>query len=198
MKKHTLFAAATGFIMALGSCSKEKMALNEEQASAANTEMTEPEPPSVAYHASLPGTVTVPILAGQNIPVGNLTISNDQYLLYVTYEMTGDYQLSTTHLYAGSREELPDNNAGNPIPGRFHYKTNHNPAVSTYTYTIPLSGLNANCYIIAAHCVVTARDANGNMVFNETGWSQGTAINPGGNWAMYTDYCTYFSDNGGD
>jgi hypothetical protein len=199
MKNQFSFLLGFVFLFALASCKKEQLALETVPATnAAAPAAAEANSPGSTASAALPGSYTVPIYAGQTIPVGTLTISNDLSNVYVTYEMTGDYKLRKTHLYAGSLENLPVSGGGNAVPGRFPYKTTHNPAVAVYTYTIPLSDFVSNCFVVAAHCEVIATNAGGTITFSQTGWSDGPQVNPGGNWATYTDYCTYFNDNGGD
>lgn len=129
-------------------------------------------------------TVQFDMFGGQAIPVGTLDVTNDATNLYVTYTYTGGWSAEETHLYVGAASGLPKNGANTPVPGQFPYKTTHNPTVTSYTYTIPLSGLDP-CFIIAAHG--SAVNANGGQ---ETTWSYGTAF-PGTNrWGWYSDYCT--------
>ncbi len=82
--------------------------------------------------------------AGQDINAGTVTVWNDGQNLYVKYDVTGDWCITETHLWAGTQPNYPGydrrkNNA--PIPGHFPYKSSHDPCVKTYTYAIPLSGL---------------------------------------------------------
>lgn len=102
----------------------------------------------------------VPLLAGQDIEVGNVTVSNDGDNLYVQYNITEEgWCLTETHVHvATSLEGIPQKN-GNPIPGQFEYNGEHD-CVTEYTYEIPLTredGTNwddGTNLVIAAHAVV--------------------------------------------
>ena len=97
--------------------------------------------------------------------------------------------MTQTHLYVGSCAGVTVNSQGNPIPGHFPYASTNNNE-TTYTYTIPISSLGGSCGCIAAHAVVSQIGANGNVIQTQTGWGNGTRINPsGGNWGMKFEYC---------
>ncbi len=99
---------------------------------------------------------TYPLYAGQDILVGELIVSNDTENLSVTFNMTGDYCMTETHLQVGDLEEV-QTKKGNPIPGQFEYSMDHD-CVYEYTYPpIPLDGLAAGDPVdIAAHASVKA------------------------------------------
>lgn len=130
----------------------------------------------------------VKLIAGQHIEVGSVTVGNDATNLYVTFTTTGNWKLSETHVHvATSLADIPQRN-GNPVPGRFDYGMDHNPMVTTYTYTIPLGAWSPGTELyIAAHAVVNRVDEHGNVLQRETGWGQGPGF-PGRNWAMYFKY----------
>jgi hypothetical protein len=131
----------------------------------------------------------VALMAGQTINSGTVTVSNDADYIYVTYTATNGWLITQTHLYAGACALVPVNNAGNPSPGQFPYKTTHNYATS-YTYQIPI-GTIGNCGCIAAHAVVVKLGTSGQIIEQQTGWGNGVRINPnGGNWGMKFEYCT--------
>lgn len=137
----------------------------------------------------LPTVVT--LIAGQSINAGTVTVSNDADYVYVTYSTANGYHLTQTHLYVGDCALIPVTNAGNPIPGQFPYSGTHNNADS-YTYQVPLSAFGTGtCGCIAAHAVVVKLNAAGQVIDTQTGWGNGTRINPnGGNWGMSFGYCT--------
>jgi len=132
--------------------------------------------------------VTYTIFGGQNIEVGQLVVNNDADNLYVTYRLNGCWQLAETHLYVGAASGIPVNRSNVPVPGQFPHSNEHADGTTSYTYTIPLSGLPA-CYAIAAHSSVVCMD-NGNEVQQETGWSFGTAFPNSNRWGWYSEYCT--------
>jgi hypothetical protein len=134
--------------------------------------------------------VETPLMAGQAVNVGSVSVWNDATNVYVSYYTTGDYRIRKTHLYVGACSSIPTNNAGNPRIGQFPYQVSHGTTgISEYVYTIPRSSLPAGCLCIAAHAEVVAYDAAGSLVFSETGWGFGEEINDGGSWAMKFNYC---------
>lgn len=132
---------------------------------------------------------TVPLMAGQSIQAGTVTIANDDDFIYVTYTTTGGWVLTKTHLFVGACTAIPVNNGGNAVPGQFPYKTTHSN-VTSYTYTLPVSAIGINvCGCMAAHANVKKLSPNGQTLGSETGWGQGDLINAQGNWAMKVSYC---------
>ena len=136
----------------------------------------------------LPTVVT--LFAGQTIDAGNITVTNDASFIYVTYNTANGYVLTQTHLYVGDCALIPVNKPGNPIPGQFPYITTHSN-VTSYTYQIPILAIPVgSCGCIAAHAVVVKLDAAGQVVDQQTGWGNGTVINPTGQWGMKFSYCS--------
>ncbi len=106
------------------------------------------------------------------------------------YSTANGYMLTQTHLFAGNCSNIPVNNQGNPVPGRFPYKSTHNN-ITSYTYEIPISAIPAgNCGCIAAHAVVVKRNEAGNIIDEQTAWGSGYRISPQGNWGMAFAYCS--------
>jgi hypothetical protein len=142
----------------------------------------------------MPGGCTptvVTLIAGQTINSGSVSVTNDADYIYVTYTTANGFLLTQTHLYVGDCALVPVNGQGNPVPGHFPYSSTHNN-ITTYTYQVPISTIGlGNCGCIAAHAVVVRLGASGQVIETQTGWGNGTRINPnGGNWGMKFDYCT--------
>jgi hypothetical protein len=131
------------------------------------------------------------LYAGQNIDVGKVYISNDEWYLYITYGLSHDLVLLESHVaVADSLEGVPLTKKGNPIPGQFPYKLDHDPPVSEYTYAIDLMEIDVDIgdtIGIAAHAVVAKLDAHGYIIAEETAWG-GCRDFPGKNWARYMVY----------
>lgn len=146
------------------------------------------------------GTTVTDFLAGQHILAGNITVTNDQTNLYVTYTTTGSWQLQETHLYVGSFEGLPKTSTGNPKIGNFPYKDSLSAGETTYTYTVPLSSLGDDqCFVIAAHASVVQLGPDGEVTQQQTAWGAGNQFNESGSWATYSVYCLCDGDgDGGD
>ena len=124
-----------------------------------------------------------PLIAGQNIPVGDVSIWNNDENLYVKYQTNRPWHMRETHLYIGTT--LPPS----PIsPGRFPYKHEDLNLVLEDTYTISLAelGIQPEDWVyIMAHAVV-ANIATGE---SETAWKEGMPVDqPGHGWAMYNTY----------
>lgn len=148
-------------------------------------------------------TVTVPLYAGQYLEAGYMTyvITEDPLdeggysntaVFIATYHLENGWEMSESHLYAGGLEELPVNKPGAPKVGRFNYKTDHDPAVTEFTYTIPVTDLPAydasaddnfiGGFVVAAHCVVS------NPQFGtETGWADGGTSFSDKGWGSYLE-----------
>ena len=128
-------------------------------------------------------TMEITLIAGQHIPAGSVIIENDEQYLYVTYQTDGDWLITETHLDVATRpEDLKQTSKGNAIPGRFAYKSEHDPGVTTVTHTIDLSTWPSGTDLyLAAHSVVVSTAGS------ETAWGEGMDF-PGNNWAMYFSY----------
>ena len=103
----------------------------------------------------------VELCAGQDIPMGNVVVTNDEETLYVTFNTFGDWRLEETHVAVG---DIPMNRAGNPVPGRFPYACDEfEPMAQTCTATIPLNGLFCvgETYTVAAHAAVVEVGGDG-------------------------------------
>ena len=114
--------------------------------------------------------------AGQTINVGTLTVEVIGTDLVVTFETTGGWYLTETHLYVGT--SIPTKSA----PGQFPYKHDNLGGVTSDSYTIPLADIGTGWRVFAAHAVVE----NQCECLEETAWGNGCEkIRPGKNWAMY-------------
>ena len=106
----------------------------------------------------LSGLAGTDLVAGGGNPksamdVGNVDVWNDGDYLYVQYVTSGGWCLTETHLHvATSMEAIPQRN-GNPVPGQFDYKAEHD-CITQYPYTIPLNWDPCTNVYIAAHAVV--------------------------------------------
>ncbi|MRR11793.1 hypothetical protein EG835_04850, partial [bacterium] len=126
-----------------------------------------PDPITVGAGCDL--TTIAIFWAGQNFEAGTVSASNDADNIYVTFTTTGGWTMGLTHLYVGL---VPP---ASYAPGSFPYQTTHDPAVTSYTYTIALADLGAvagDTIYIAAHAEVS----NGEQ--SETAWA-GTGQWPG-------------------
>jgi len=101
------------------------------------------------------GPSVIPLYAGKDIPVGTVTVLNDDEDLYVTYNTIDGWVMTETHLaVADSLNGIPQTKKGNPIPGKFEHSMEHDPTVTEYTYMISLEWAVDTELIIAAHAAV--------------------------------------------
>jgi len=117
--------------------------------------------PYIAENYSESEPFTTDLIAGKNTKVGEIRVWNDDEYLYVKYIITATedgWSLVETHLaVAKDLNDIPHTKRCNPIPGKFPYKTYHDPPTVGYTYVIPLSDIDASVgdeLYIAAHAVV--------------------------------------------
>jgi hypothetical protein len=115
------------------------------------------------------------LIAGKHIYTGQVLYSNDEENMYVEYITTDGWGLNELHLYVGSFDGLPTNKPGVPIPGHFPYKKGHLGGLTSYTFTIPLTELDANsngCYTVVAHAVVYKSENSCKCNKRETAWAK--------------------------
>jgi len=128
----------------------------------------------------------VDLLAGQNINVGTVTVTNDAGNLYVEYKITDpNWCISETHVHVGdSLDDFPlAGKQKNPVPGQFDYSMKHDPCVTEYTVTIPISADWGTTLKIAAHAVVEKCEVESFSFVPELTWQRssevGVAVYPG-------------------
>lgn len=109
---------------------------------------------------------TFDIIAGQHYDAGDIVVWNCTSYVIVEIHTAEGWTMSESHVaIADNCAELPRNPKGHLVPGNFPYQTVHDPAVTDYTYYIPLGDWEpGDTVALAVHVVV----ANGEQ--EETGW----------------------------
>ncbi len=120
---------------------------------------------------------TFTLYGGQDIEAGTVTLETTETDLIVTYQTIDDWQLGTTHLYAGSEEGIPTTGNGNPQIGQFPYSQEVELDSLGYpieptdivVYTIPLSEIETTtvedttvtevCTYLKGDCETTSWEA---------------------------------------
>jgi len=105
---------------------------------------------------------TFTLLAGKTINVGNVVVANDLNFLYITYNTTGDWDLSEVHLYVLNYE--PEERL---TPGQAPFTSGSLPdGTNTYTFTLPLSEtlLCGSSIWLQAHAAVNTETAYGGTI----------------------------------
>lgn len=102
-----------------------------------------------------------PLLAGQDMEVGTVKVSNDGEYLYVEYVLNEaaldeGWCITETHTHAGAElSDFPLNKGGNPQVGLFDFNMTHEPCVEEHEEVIPMEGFESgDDILIAAHAVV--------------------------------------------
>tara|TARA_R110002073_G_scaffold72537_1_gene177208 strand:- start:190302 stop:191405 length:1104 start_codon:yes stop_codon:yes gene_type:complete len=136
--------------------------------------------------ASCSDVMTYPLIAGQHINVGTVTVSNNDDTLFVTYNTTGDWFLTETHLFVGADSDIPYSGGGNPQFGHFPYHGDHG-SVQSFTFAVSLADLD-DCFSVVPHAAVD-KIVNGQAVQGETAFGCGDKEFPGNRWGCYFEYC---------
>lgn len=139
----------------------------------------------------------IALLAGQDMEVGTVTVTNDGDQLCVTYALNDEavadgWLIYETHLAVGaSLDEIPQTNGNrwgtNPIPGLFPYGDDQLDGVEEWTQWIDIAedwGWGDDLFI-AAHAVIEKMD---DTTYAETAWGEGDRFNTRGNWGMWFMY----------
>lgn len=114
-------------------------------------------------------TASTNLIAGQHTVIGKVTASTDGTHLTVIYELNQpNWGITETHLSVkGEWTEIPQTRTGNPIPGQFEYKNDHNKIIGYRYDNIDVSAWSQ--VSIAAHCkVVYLTGGNPNPLPNLT------------------------------
>lgn len=136
--------------------------------------------------------------------IGTVTVANDAFYLYLTYNLTGNWYIGDAHSYAGRETSIPKNSEGNPVYGQFPGKQhiNYCDMRQTFSFRVLLSSIfsdnNALCstneqYFIAMRASVkqfsNATDCA--MGIEQAAWGAPFLINPGNSneWATALYYC---------
>ena len=159
----------------LWSCSNEQVtAIDEEQAA------------TTRYCNQ---TDVVDFIAGQNLDVGDIIITQDNDFLTIKIDMSGGWKLDEYHIYVGVESEIPLNKKGNPRIGHFPY-SEYLGGWGAYTIHIPISEIGFIPIIISVHGVVSKSNNE------ETAWGQGIPFD-GDAWGMYFEYVIEDCSGGG-
>lgn len=140
------------------------------------------------------GEKVVDLIAGQNMVVGTVTVTNDDENVCVTYELNSQavkdgWRIYETHIYVGDcsfegvltkpNRQLGEPFQANPIPGAFPYGKDDLNGVTSYTECISFEELEFGIcdeVCVAAHAVVkrsTRNAANATIYGNIGGYEEG-------------------------
>ncbi len=151
-----------------------------------------PAAPDFALRVGEGNAYCTELMAGQSTDAGSVCATVDGDFLQVTYATADGWELTETHLWAGTQwSQMPQTRTGNPKIGNFPYNSGSLSGATTYTVSIDLRefGLNSSMtacqavnLFIAAHAAV--RKGNGDGTYQtETAWGDGVSLVARGSWA---------------
>lgn len=150
------------------------------------------------------GTRSYVLYAGQNIDAGSVSVQITAQNLVVTYQTTGLWKLGSAALWVGTTSTgYPQTKTGNPVPGKFPYKSGTLTNATSYQFIVSLATLGFTCphanaiYFMMAHADLYRTNYDGS-ISRETGWSDGDRVVERGNWATMSSFeLTCDCDDGG-
>ncbi|HSM05878.1 MAG TPA: hypothetical protein VK858_14770, partial [Longimicrobiales bacterium] len=141
--------------------------------------------PGADASAACSPVLTVPLLAdGGAFEVGSVRVANDEADVYVTFETTDGWEITTSHLFVGDEgDRLPVTGGGTPRVGRFPWASNHVEGTTSYTYAVSRADFDAaDLLTVAAHADVRRGDQM------EGAWADGDPIGSDRSWATAFSY----------
>lgn len=185
------------------SCSKSKLPENPEvPVSESPTSLFEALYTShgISYLGS---TYTSDFKIKDGSSIGTVVVGNDGLYLYLTYNLSENWYITSVQSYAGPEMLIPVTSNGNPEPNKFPARNTYNicDLIRTMTFRVPLSSItadpggqcNSEQYFIAMKATVQNIGDNDdcNSGINQDAWAAPVVINPGNSneWAMAFYYC---------
>ena len=147
---------------------------------------------SVKAAGPVQDVVSYPLKASQIYTVGTVTVWHDDDTLYIKYETTNGWTLTSTAAAVAADLSGFPKNGNNPAPGQFPYQDAQLPPGTTVkVYTINLNVLNLDHMVIATHANVSrfrfGKDYDIDFVNEMSAWA-GDQQFPGANWSLYFAY----------
>ncbi len=149
---------------------------------------------TVAAQGHIQATLITTRDGTQEDAAGFVRVWNDAENIYVRYWMRAGHCLLESHLHlATDLDDIPQG-PGGAIPGQFEYQTKHDPCVTNFVYTIPLTdigdeGVGArDTVFIAAQAVVRLPDGTVETAWGVNCGNLDAQQFPGANWSAYIKY----------
>ncbi len=128
---------------------------------------------------------SVRLLAGQNIDVGDVTVTSDATHLYVTYHVDAGWCMEESHFAVATQpSDLPQTKKGNAIPGRFLFGESYSPCETGDVALPPIALADIEGFAEGAALYFAAHAAVRSDTGSESAWGEGVGF-PGKNWSMY-------------
>jgi len=139
---------------------------------------------ALALSTSVSASSAIAIFVGQETFVGNAVVSNTDGTITIEFQINAPWEMVQSHVaVATSLSGIPQKN-GNPIPGQFEYQSEHSPAVTSYTYTLPTAYSVGTPLYIAVHTRMRTLDeaspyaASGTYDFVQGSMQNGGSVLP--------------------
>ncbi len=170
----------------IGALTLSLMACEQENISDSENAAKLSAPVANTVVSGLQPCVSTNLNAGQHFDSGDVNLYVDLNNVYIEYTTNPNWYIKKTHLYVGSCQLIPRNNAGNPMIGQFPISNTYITGTQSVIYTIPKSSL-PECFCVAAHAEVFRKE-NGVIVQTETAWAAGERFT-NRNWATFFSAC---------
>jgi len=125
-----------------------------------------------------------PLIAGQHIDAGTVTLTRDADTLFVTYKTNSDFTLAQTHVWVGTDVDAVPHNSGGLVNGQFTYNDSYDPTVSEATVEVPLTWADRTRLYIFTHASVEYTEGEG----GETAYAGTTRYDAVTRWNFYIEY----------
>ena len=200
-----LFAFLLLILIAVFSCKKHNLVVDP------------PDPPPNEIPTVYESILTIPTLSycasaltsnlkiQDGTDIGTVTVGNDAFYLYLTYNLTGNWYIGDAHSYAGQESLIPRNSDGNPVHRQFPGKQNLNFCdlranvhfsgvfiCLLIQITMRICSTNEQYYIaMRASVKQISNAADCTVGIEQPAWGAPFLINPGNanEWATAFYYC---------
>jgi len=125
-----------------------------------------------------------PLIAGQHIDAGTVTLTRDADTLFVTYKTNADFTLSETHVWVGTDVDAVPHSPGGLTNGHFTYNDSYSPTVSEATIEVPLTWADGTRLYIFTHASVEYTEGEG----GETAYAGTKKYDAVTRWNFYIEY----------
>lgn len=131
------------------------------------------------------------LIAGQNMEIDHVGVYRNGNILTVGI-YTSDWELVEWHVdVATTRDGIPHNKNGSPVPGHFRFQSTTVPASNFCNIDLSSIGIDpCKSFVLAVHAVVQKYDPCTCTYQRETAWAKTCLTStfedaPGANWASY-------------
>jgi len=141
-----------------------------------------------------PGLHTTPLVAGQWMDAGTVSMWNSPQKMILQIEPTSMWKIKEYQIYMGT-DPVPTKK-GNPVPGQFPFKREMAEPVPQATESIDLAddlgfswgSQSIRLHNVAVHVDLVRVDLAGNVLGEEGAWAHGPNVFEGSQWGWWLTY----------